>query len=210
MKIRTGFVSNSSSSSFVVEIKVSGDERRDWKNLLATFYENLESFSKEGCLKIVEKRLESFKKYNKPPEDLNTSEKDLRHHKYQIEIFEKAIETIERSDKDDFKKLVASYKVNRAAGERWSKNLTDEEINEFSRRIVRDLKAKAVKEAFNANHWALTMTDDNYLCIEVDGPCCYNGWENITMHKDLLELVAFLQFMKYEYKTRVISHEGAF
>ncbi len=56
MKIRTGFVSNSSSASFVVEIKMKGTEKRgrtrEWEDLLANFYDNLESFSKEGCLRL--------------------------------------------------------------------------------------------------------------------------------------------------------------
>ena len=209
MKIRSGFVSNSSSASFIVEIKMDneskGKRKTEWEDLLATLYDNV--FPKEKCLEIVEKRLKFFKEYRKPVEDATALE--IKKYEYQIKNLEEDLESIEKSDKDSFSDLVENYKVARAS-EAWCQKLTDEDITKYSLSILRDNKAKAVRCTMNALRWTLTMTDDNYFCINIDGPSCYNGWEDIIMRNELVELVAFLQFMRFDFKTRVISHEGAF
>ncbi len=102
MKIRKGFVSNSSSASFIVEVEMEEDDygRYDHDKIFRSLYENMETFSTEGCKKLLEGRLEYEEKYNMPKEDAEDWKKKM--YLSDIEDLKKRIKELEEYKDPDW------------------------------------------------------------------------------------------------------------
>jgi len=202
MKKRTGFVSNSSSASFIVEAEGS------WKDILFSLYHNTELFSANGCIKIIKNKINFIKKYNKPPEDAEEWKKKT--HTETLKGLQKTCKNIKKQEFEMWEDHVSGFIKLKKRKDKWAQNLTDEKIKKMSQGIVRDHKIEAVKEAINALNWNLSLIDDGFVSFNVGGPSCYNGWEDIERREEFIKLVAFLTFMKYNLRTRIESHKGSF
>lgn len=187
MKIRSGFVSNSSSASFIVEVK------GECKEIFNVLYENLDAFKTEGCKELLEKKLKFHKEFKTPKEDDSESKKNM--FKYDVQELEDKIKNLE-----DYKEL--SWREINKIEEGKEKQLIKYRQNKH--------KEETVKDSLSALKWHVSIIDDGYVSFNVGGPICYSGWGNISHRKELLELVAFFTFMKYDIRTRIESHEGSF
>jgi len=183
MKIRQGFVSNSSSASFIVEVNSKP------KDLKRALYENIESFSVEGCKELLEKQLKFKKKYQTPTKECSDS--DINMYNYDLDELEKKIKYLEEFEEPD------RYEM---------RSIEDEKEREMAEWRYKRHQEKVVEDALLALRWNTCMIDDGYFSINAGGPIIYNGWENIAMHAELMEVVAFLAFMKYDFRTRIENY----
>ena len=173
MKIRSGFVSNSSSASFIVEVK------GNFKELVPALYENI--FTVERCISLLEKELEMGLHWKKLKKD-------------DVDRLERRIQELKNYKPIDWIKIHGT-------------NIKEEELARYREKRHQQ---KVVKDAIDALRWNVSQIDDGYVSFNAGGPSCYNGWENIALHREFIELIGFFTFMRYELRTRIEYHEGSF
>ena len=184
MKVRKGFVSNSSSASFIVEVK--GES----KKIFNTLYENIESFQEENYKKLLEENIKWKKK--KLEGDLKEFEKKTVER--QIKEYEQEIGYLERHKQTDWKKVYEDTDKHR-------KELEVYRYNSHARRVVEGV--------LDLKRWCYSQIDDGFMSFS-DSCTIYNDWGDISRRKDLIEILAFFKFMRYDVRTRIESHRGSF
>lgn len=176
MKVRQGFVSNSSSSSFIVEVK--GDQ----ENILNSLYENIEYFQEENYKNLLEEAITRIK--NKLKKELSDSEKEdlgynLEEYKLSLDVLNNFVINIRPSD---LKTSDNEYYI-------WKE-----------KKHIKDV----VMGVLMLLGWSCSKYDDGYISF-ADTTIIYNGWESISPRKTLIEMLAFFVFMKFEVRTRIES-----
>jgi len=177
MKIRTGFVSNSSSASFVVEVK--GEK----ENIFNSLYENIESFQEKSYKSLLETALKWEEK--KLTGELSDNEKKTV--MYFIEDYKRTLKELEEYIKPDWREIM---------------KIEDPEEKEFAVWKEKRHAEEVVQGVVRLKHWCLRSIDDGYISFS-DSTIIYNGWEDITNRKTLIEMLAFFVFMKFEVRTRI-------
>jgi len=184
MKIRKGFVSNSSSASFIVEVKGT------FNDLIPVLYENI--FTLEKCISLLEKKIEMDQQWKVPTKDASDRQKAF--FLDELNQLENRIQELKNYKPIDWIKIKGT-------------NIKEEEL---ARLKEKHHQKRVVKDALEALNWTVSQIDDGYVSFNAGGTSCYNGWENIVLHKELIELIGFFTFMKYELRTRIEHHEGSF
>lgn len=177
MKIRSGFVSNSSSASFIIEVKAD-----TYEDLACMFHSNMEMFERRNVLKILDSRI-------KREEDAINEKPELAESydvKYRLQELKRRKSEIENFQEKEYGELV---KLNKK----------DQEHYRFSERRYR----VHLFDTFLYLHYWSACKVDNYFSINVGGPIIYNGWEDVTNRKEFIELIAFCAFFKKDFRIRV-------
>ena len=177
MKIRKGFVSNSSSASFVVEVK--GEKEKVFNSL----YENIESFQEENYKKLLETAIKWEE--NKLTGELSDNEK--KRVEYFIDDHKRTLKELEGYVKPEWGEIL---------------KIEDPEEKEFAIWKEKRHAEEVVEGVVRLKHWCLRSIDDGYISF-ADSTIIYNGWEDITNRKTLIEMLAFFVFMKFEVRTRI-------
>lgn len=177
--MRLNFVSNSSSASFVIEVK--GEK----ENILNSLYENIEDFQEENYKELLKKALEW--EQNKLTKELTKTERSVT--EYTIEEYTRSLNELE-----EYKKIS------------WSdlQKIEDPEEKSFAIWKEKNHIEKVVMGVLDLNRWHCGSIDDGYISF-ADSTSMYNGWENIAIRKTFIEVLAFFVFMKYEVRTRIES-----
>mgnify|MGYP003585758093 FL=1 len=180
VKLRRGFVSNSSSASFIVEVKGDTDD------ILWAMYENIEAFQEESYKELL---LESISFEEKKFQNSSMPEYEK---KFILHTIEEAKNTISYLD---------SY-----VKPSWSdfEKIKDTEEKEFALWKEKDHGKSVVRGVLGLKRWHCSTIDDGYVSFS-DSTLMYNGWENIAPRKTLLEVLSFFTFMRYSVRTRIES-----
>jgi len=187
MKVRSGFVSNSSSASFIVEVKTP--TRDDMKKLCYALYDNIPCFSDDGCKDLLEKRLNFYETYKKPKDDAPDNVK--RSYQREIDHIQKELDYLRNYVREEYK---------------FSNEKLAIENNKIISIRENKHKEKVVEIAVDALHWNFsldTINGINYTVIDAGGPIIYNDWHDVRVRKNYMELIAFLKFYNYDINIRV-------
>lgn len=179
MKIRIGFVSNSSSASFVVEVK--GEKEKIFNSL----YKNIQSFQEEGYKKLLEQAL----KWDEDNLTRELTDTERKMTEYSIKEHKESLKMLAEYVKPEWGDIL---------------KIKDEKEKSFAIWKEKHHIEKVVKGVLRLERWYCSYIDDGYISFS-DSTIVYDGWESISNRKTLVEMLAFFMFMKFEVRTRIES-----